>query len=222
MSIPIDVGVIAVLGVGRVGSTVARRAIAAGYRTLVAGSGSPDDIDLTVEYMIPGAEARWAADAIREADLVILAVPFGRFPSLPLAALDGKLVLDMMNHWPPVDGEVPHIVDAASTSEAVADMIPGARLVKTLNHIGYHEIEEDARPSATPNRRAVAIASDDPSATDRVAGVIDRLGFDPVPIGALAEGRHLEPGSELFGARLSASELRAMLDLEGTRCDLVA
>ena len=206
------VEVIAVIGAGRVGSTVARGAIAAGYRVLVAGSGSPENLGLTVDYVIPGAQARWAADAIAEADLVILAVPFGRFPSLPLAALADKPVLDMMNHWPPVDGAVPHIHHEASTSEAVAAAFPNLRLVKSLNHIGYHEIEEDSRPPGAADRRAVAIASDDAQAAITVADVVDRLGFDPVPIGALSLGAHLEPGTPIFGAHLGAAGIRALLD----------
>jgi predicted dinucleotide-binding enzyme len=214
MNATADVRVIAVLGAGRVGSTVARGALAAGYRVLVAGSGAPDDIALTVEYMIPGGEARWAADAIRDADLVVLAIPFGRFPSLPLAELDGKLVLDMMNHWQPVDGDLPRVARAASTSEAVAVVVPGARLVKSLNHIGYHEIEEDARPFGAPDRRAVAVASDDPDAARLVSDVIDRLGFDAVPIGPLSRGVHVEPGTALFGARVTAPELHDALQLE--------
>jgi hypothetical protein len=113
------VEVIAVIGTRRVGSTVARGAIPADYRVLVAGSGSPENLGLTVDYVIPGAQPRWASDAVAEADLVILAVPFGRFPSLPLAALADKAVLDIMNHWPPVDGAVPHIDREASTSEAL-------------------------------------------------------------------------------------------------------
>jgi hypothetical protein len=135
------VEVIAVLGAGRVGSTVARGAIAAGYRVLVAGSGAPEQLGLTVEYMIPGAQARWAADAVADADLVILAVPFGQFPSLPLANLGGKPVLDMMTHWPPVDGDVPHITHDASTSEAVAAAFQlrtgvawPSRLIMTTRH----------------------------------------------------------------------------------------
>ena len=222
MSGSTDVTTIAVLGVGRVGSTVARGAVAAGYRVLVAGSGSPDDIALTVEYMIPGAEARWTTDAILAADLVILAVPFGRFPTLPLAAFDGKLVLDMMNHWAPVDGDIPHIAHAASTSEAVAAAIPGARLVKSLNHIGYHEIEEDALPESATNRRAVAIASDHPDAARWVAEFVDRLGFAPTPIGELRDGVHLEPGTAVFGARLTESELRELVESARTANGLAA
>jgi predicted dinucleotide-binding enzyme len=206
------VEVIAVIGAGRVGSTVARGAIAAGYRVLVAGSGSPENLGLTVDYVIPGAQARWAADAVAEADLVILAVPFGRFPSLPLAALADKPVLDMMNHWPPVDGAVPHIHHEASTSEAVAAAFPNLRLVKSLNHIGYHEIEEDSRPPGAADRRAVAIASDDAQAAITVADVVDRLGFDPVLIGALSVGANLEPGTPIFGVHLGAAGIRALLD----------
>ena len=212
MSEGTPVEVIAVLGAGRVGSTVARGAVAAGYRVLVAGSGAPEQLGLTVDYMIPGAQARWAADAVAEADLVILAVPFGRFPSLPLANLAGKPVLDMMNHWPPVDGAVPHIILDASTSEAVASAFPDLRLVKALNHIGYHEIEEDSRAPGTPDRRAVAVASDDDDAARLVASVIDRLGFDPVLIGPLSRGILLEPGTTIFGAHLGAEEVLELLD----------
>jgi 8-hydroxy-5-deazaflavin:NADPH oxidoreductase len=211
MSEGTPVEVIAVLGAGRVGSTVARGAIAAGYSVLVAGSDAPENIGLTVDYMIPGAQARWAADAVAEADLVILAVPFGRFPSLPLANLGGKPVLDMMNHWPPVDGDVPHIPLEASTSEAVAAAFPDLRLVKALNHIGYHEIEEDGRPSAAPDRRGVAVSSDHDEAARLVAELIDRLGFDPVLIGPLSRGILLEPGTAIFGAHLGAPEIRELL-----------
>jgi hypothetical protein len=93
-------------------------------------------------------------------------------------------------------------------------VVPGARLVKSLNHIGYHEIEEDARPFGAPDRRAVAVASDDPDAARLVSDVIDRLGFDAVPIGPLSRGVHVEPGTALFGARVTAPELHDALQLE--------
>ncbi|MDT5011321.1 MAG: 8-hydroxy-5-deazaflavin:NADPH oxidoreductase [Mycobacterium sp.] len=199
--------VLAILGIGRVGSTLARRAIAVGYRVLVAGSGAPEQIGLLVEVMMPGAEPRWAADAADEADVVVLAAPFSRLHSLPLANLDGKIVVDVMNHWQPVDGDAVGIELVNSTSETVATAAPGARVVKSLNHIGYHEIEEDARPAGNTHRRAVAVASDHPEAAAVVLQLVERLGFDAVDAGPLANGLQLEPGNPLFGARLDRDSI---------------
>ncbi|MCU1584154.1 MAG: hypothetical protein JWM49_710 [Microbacteriaceae bacterium] len=206
--------VLAILGIGRVGSTLARRAISVGYRVLVAGSGSPEQIGLLVEVMTPGAEPRWAADAVDEADVVVLAAPFSRLHSLPLANLDGKIVVDVMNHWQPVDGDATGIELLDSTSETVAAAVPGAKVVKSLNHIGYHEIEEDARPAGSTERRAVAVASDHPEAASVVLQLVERLGFDAVDAGPLANGIQLEPGMPLFGARLDRDSILSVFAAE--------
>jgi predicted dinucleotide-binding enzyme len=206
--------VLAILGIGRVGSTLARRAISAGYRVLVAGSGSPEQISLLVEVMTPGAEPRWAADAVDEADVVVLAAPFSRLHSLPLANLDGKIVVDVMNHWQPVDGDATGIELLDSTSETVAAAVPGAKVVKSFNHIGYHEIEEDARPAGSTDRRAVAVASDHPEAASVVVQLVERLGFDAVDVGPLANGIQLEPGMPLFGARLDRDGILSVFAME--------
>jgi predicted dinucleotide-binding enzyme len=84
--------------------------------------------------------------------------------------------------------------------------------VKAFNHLGYHDIDAEARPAGTPGRRAIAIAGDDPADVAEVASIVDALGFDPVIAGPLAEGVRMEPGTELFGANPDAAEVRAMLD----------
>ena len=78
--------------------------------------------------------------------------------------------------------------------------------------MGYHDLEDGTQPAGTPGRKAIAIASDDPDDLATVAGLVDLFGFDPVIAGPLAEGVRLEPGTEPFGANVSADELRAMLD----------
>ena len=95
---------IAVLGAGHVGPVIARVALDAGYQVSIAASGDPEKIELIVQVLAPGAEPRWAAEAVEEADLVVLAIPLHKFTTLDPSLLDGKLVVDTMNYWPPVDG----------------------------------------------------------------------------------------------------------------------
>ena len=194
---------IAVLGAGHVGPVIARVAIEAGYPVSIAASGDPEQIELIAQVLTPGAEPRWAADAVRGADLVVLAIPLHTFPTLDPALLDGKLVVDIMNYWPPVDGVVALFEDrSSSSSEIVQRRLVGATVVKTLNHIGYHELEADRRPKGSPDRRALGVAGDDPHAVEAVAELIERIGYDTVRLDRLSAGRLFEPGGPVFGVSL--------------------
>jgi 8-hydroxy-5-deazaflavin:NADPH oxidoreductase len=196
---------LAVLGAGHVGPVIARLAIKAGYPVTIATSGDPEDIALITELVIPGAQPRWAADAVADADTVVLAIPLHRFLDIDPMLLNGKLVVDAMNYWPASDGVLKAFEDGGS-SEVVARRLAGSTVVKALNHIGYHELEDLARPAGAPDRRAAGVAGDDPAAAAAIAGLVDRIGYDPVRLESLRAGRALQPGGPVFGAVLIRPE----------------
>src|SRR5260370_26300153 len=150
---------IAVLGAGHVGPVIARVAQEAGYSVSIAASGDPEEIELIVQVLAPGAEPRSAAEAVREADLVVLAIPLHTFATLDAALLDGKLVVDVMNYWPPVDGRQELFErQRAGSSEIVQRRLAWSTVVKTLNHLGHHQPADDRPPPRTPERPSLLFA----------------------------------------------------------------
>lgn len=203
---------IGILGAGKLGIVLAQLAVAAGYGVAVAGSGDPGKIALTVEVLVPGATVGTAESVAQAADVVILALPLGKFKQLPVDALAGSLVIDAMNYWWEVDGDRDAFIPSGqSSSEAVQAFLPNSTIIKGLNHVGYHELYDGHSVSGTPGRKAIAVAGDDDQAVNTVSAIINSLGFDAVSIGDLRQGVRLEPGSPVFGANVTADELKALL-----------
>jgi 8-hydroxy-5-deazaflavin:NADPH oxidoreductase len=198
---------LAVLGTGHVGPVIARVAIDAGFHVTIAASGSPEKIALITQVLIPGAEPRWASDAVEDADIVVLAIPLHKFATFDPALVRGKIVIDAMNYWPPADGVQEMFEDRRySSSEIVQRRLASSTVVKTLNHIGYHDLEEARRPAGSPERCAIGVASDDSGAAHIVEEVIERIGYDTVRLDRLSAGGLLEPGGPVFGALLRRTE----------------
>jgi predicted dinucleotide-binding enzyme len=206
---------IAVLGAGHVGPVIARTAVTAGYTVSIAATGGPDDVALIAQVLAPGAEPRWAADAVADADLVVLAIPLHKFATFDASLVADKVVVDAMNYWPPIDGVQEMFEDRRfGSSEIVARRLSRSTIVKTLNHIGYHDLEDERRPVGSRERRALGVAGDDPAAVGAVAEVIERIGYDAVRLDSLRAGRVLEPGGPVFGALLPRAEFQAALHIE--------
>jgi len=87
-------------------------------------------------------------------------------------------------------------------------------VVKTLNQIGYHDLEDQRRPAGSAERRALGVASDDSGALDLVAEIVERVGYDAVRLDSLSAGRLLEPGAPVFGASLGRSKFERALLVE--------
>lgn len=214
--------VVAVIGAGKLGGALARRALAAGHTVRLAGRGDSGAFRARVAAQVPGAQARPVADAVEGADLVVLALPLAQHRSLDPTVLAGHVVIDAMNDWPPTGATGTAAAgagqDGGGSSVRVQRHLPGTSVVKALNHIGYHDLDDLPLDGAAP-RRALALASDDREAARVVAAFLASLGFDPVDAGPLARGASFAPGTEAFAAPVDAARLRRLVGV-GREADL--
>ena len=205
--------IIGILGAGKLGTVLAKIAINSGYEVLIAGSGSVEKIALTIEVLVPGAKAKVAAEVAEKADIIILALPLGKYKSVPKEKLANKIVIDAMNYWWEVDGPDNDILkETLSSSEVVAKYLKNSIVVKAFNHMGYHDLEEVIYQEDGQERKAIAYATDDVEAGNQVAKLIEKFGFDLLNLGELSRGVILEPGYPPFGANLSKVDLQKMIE----------
>src|SRR2546427_3769526 len=189
-----------IVGAGRVGTTIARAAIAVGYDVAISGSVTADRIALIVEVLAPDARPVSTDEVVSHADLIVLAVPMHRFRELPRDLFAGKILIDAMNYWEEIDGVDQELATApAGTSVVVQQRFPSARVVKSLNHITYYKFDEGRRPQGAPGRIAIAAAGDDRAAGAPAMQLIHRLWVDAAPGWALPSRPALEPNRAGFG-----------------------
>lgn len=193
---------IAVIGVGKIGGAIAGHMSRAGHEVKVASSRGPEALaDRAAEL---GATAATVEDAVRDADLVFLAVPYDAVDQTVAAggSWDGKIVVDVTNYYPGRDGEELDPGDQSS-SALVASKLPGARVVKAFNTIMWKRLESE--PGL-----AIFYATDDDAAGETVAGLIRAAGFAPVRTGGLSDGgKRQEPDSAIYNVPMSEDEARA-------------
>ncbi|NHB86031.1 NAD(P)-binding domain-containing protein [Tessaracoccus sp. HDW20] len=137
-----------IIGAGKLGTAIGRLALEAGHAVLLTGSTRQPMLALIIETVLPGARLVSEADLISAADIVVLAVPFGKAGSIDFPALTGKVVVDAMNAWDAAGGH-PEPGWDGTTSSLIASRNRSMRLVKSLNHISYTDLTADALPAGT-------------------------------------------------------------------------
>jgi predicted dinucleotide-binding enzyme len=202
---------IGIIGAGHIGGTAAKLFSRAGHEVALSNSRGPASLDSLVSTLGPNVRAVSAADAVKFGDVVLLALPYRNKQELPPGHLfDGKIVIDAMNAYS-ATGEVMDLGERTS-SEEVAKLTPGARLVKAFNTIYWRNLEAGGRPSPK-DRLAIFVAGDDRGAKEVVTKLIDEIGFAPIDTGSLRDGgRRQQPGSPVYGRPLTATEARKILD----------
>lgn len=200
---------IGLIGAGRIGSQIARLAVANGYHVVIANSRGPETLSELVKELGPNARAATAVEVAASGDIVVVTIPLKNYRSVPVEPLAGKIVIDTNNYYPERDGHIPELDnESTTTSELLQAHLPGSKVVKAFNHIYAAALTTDGQPKGTNNRRALVIAGDDPGAKAVVARLIDQFGFDTVDAGPLKEGWRIQRDTPGYGPRRSAEQLR--------------
>ncbi|MBF9132775.1 NADPH-dependent F420 reductase [Plantactinospora sp. S1510] len=203
---------IGIVGSGHVGGTLARLFGKAGHEVAVANSRGPETLRGLVDELDGQVRAATVEEAARFGDVVVVAVPFGRYAGLPADPLSGKIVIDAGNYYPERDGHYPELdEDRTTSSELLQRHLGGARVVKAFNTMRWDHLREYGRQSSAMQRYGMPVSGDDVDAKRRVSDLIEQIGFEPVDAGGLADGRRQQPGSPIYGADLTGGELHERL-----------
>lgn len=201
---------IGILGVGSIGSTLARKWSAAGHEVSVANSRGPAAVRAFAEEI--GAAAVDARGAVEGAEVVVISIPLPVVAALPSDLFDGVPidvpVVDTGNYYPGWrDPQIPEIDEGQVESVWVAKQI-GRPVIKAFNNILAGTLAELGRPEGSAERLAVAVAGDDAEAKKIVMGLVNETGFDPVDAGALEESWRIQPSTPGYCCDYDADRMR--------------
>ncbi|MEY9778231.1 NADPH-dependent F420 reductase [Arthrobacter sp. MW3 TE3886] len=199
---------IGIIGAGHIGGQIARKAVELGYDVVISNSRGPETLADLVAELGPRARAATPAEAAAAGDFAVVTVPLRSLPDVPVEPLAGKIVLDTNNYYWERDGHIPALdAGEATTTGLLQEHLPQSKVAKAFNHIMSSQITTDGTPAGTPNRRALATASDFPEAAERVARLYDEFGFDTVNMGPASESWRAERDRPAYVIRQNAAEL---------------
>ena len=213
----------AIIGVGKIGTIVARNLVQGGERVILANRDKTKADKLAVELGNLASSAE-VVDAITKSDVVVLALwldvmkffipEFGE-------KLVGKIVVDPSNPvGPDGNGGIARMLPAdQSSGQIVAHMLPkGAKFVKAFGTLAADALVDASR--RVPERAVLFYATDDEGAGDAVARLITAAGFDPVKVGGADQSIRIEVGGDLAqfgglnGKLLTVAEAEALIGAE--------
>jgi hypothetical protein len=188
---------IGIIGAGGIGQAFAGHVAKAGYEVIVSNSRGPESLVDVVSRLGPRVRAGTRQEAA-QADVVFISVRWEqvRAALADLPAWGGRILIDATN---PVlqPGFRLAELNGSTSSEIVASMVPGARVVKTANTLLRDVLA--AEPKKNGGRRVLFMSGDDRDAKGQVNAILEKAGFATIDLGGLASGGKLQqfPGGPL-------------------------
>ena len=194
---------IGTIGAGAFAQAFAKRALKAGHKVKLTNNLGPERLIEIVNQLGPGATAATVEEAVA-CEMVLLAVPWDNVPQT-LASLPkwkNQILIDGTNPFHGSAGKfTPADVGNLSTSQLVAALAPGARVVKALNTMIVPNLE--AEPIVNGARRVAFVSADDDGAKRRVEVLLAGFGYSVIDLGNLRDGGLIQQaGGPLAGRNL--------------------
>lgn len=190
------------IGAGPVAQTIAKHALLAGHQVVLSNSRGPESLAALVAELGSGAAAGTTKEAAAQ-DLVVLAVKWWNIQAALFSVGDwkGRILVDTSNRIASVEPLTLGDISGRTSSEIVADLAPGAKVVKAFNTVPASWIS-DFSPSKP--KTAFFVSGDDAGAKKIVTDLIEEIGFYSLDLGSLAEGGRLQQtGGPLVGVNLT-------------------
>src|SRR5436309_14456293 len=203
---------IGMIGTGDIGEVIIRKLRDAGYPVKMANARGPESLkDLAANT---GAIPVSVEQVVQDVDMLFIVVPQKAIPELPKGLLKKAkketIVIDVGNYYSWRDGRIDEIESGLTDSAWVEKQI-GRPVIKVLNSIGSKSLARAGRLHGSRDRVALPISGDNPKAKETVALLIDRIGFDSVDAGTIAESWRQQPGSPVYCTNPTKEKLRLWL-----------
>lgn len=188
---------IGIIGSGNIGAALTRLFTRAGHQVAVANARGPESLAALARET--GARAATVEQAVQDAQIVVVAVPMARVPSLPAdlfrKAPAGQLVIDTSNYYPRQRDGLIAEVEAGLTESGWVERQLGRPVIKVFNSILAEHLLGQAKPGQAGGRVALAVAGDDAQAKAVAMQLVEQIGFDAIDAGTIAQSWRQQPGT---------------------------
>ncbi|MBE8592940.1 NAD(P)-binding domain-containing protein [Pseudomonas sp. MAFF 301449] len=202
---------IGIIGAGNIGATLARKLAACGHEVKLANSKDPSSIRNLANEI--GVNAVTKEDAVSGVDVVVLSIPFAKYPDLKqtLSSVPAKtVVIDTSNYYPGRDGAIKEVDNGKPESIWVSEQI-GRPVIKAWNAVLAATLADKGQPARSSERIALPVAGDDINAEAIAQDLVEDTGFIALAAGTLEDSWRQQPGTPAYCTELTLPELKVAL-----------
>ena len=203
---------IGIIGIGAIGSTIAKKLSAVGHQVKVTNTAKPSELAIKAKEL--NAIPATIEEVVKDVEVIILSVPLTAISKLPKDLFkdipNDVVVVDTSNYYPFRDGEIEELKNGKVESEWVSEQI-GKPIIKAFNNILAYSLEHLGKAKGEENRISIAVAGDSEKAKEIVSHLINDTGFDAVDVGLLSQSWRQQPGTPAYCTELNATDLKQAL-----------